>query len=221
MTQGRIDVMAALAALPEAERAALIRSLHPAERQELAERWDGGWARAGQMPPAGEDWRVWLIRAGRGFGKTRAGAEWVTAIAAADAGAEIALVGATAADVRRVGDQEAAVEAAIVVTGRSVAPPAPVHASAIEQADGGVALRWTRRSRAGWAWADALDAPLGEEVEAYRVTLTGSDGTSRLYDVVAPQLVIPSGDRPIGPSTVAIVQRGTLALSPPVLLSLS
>ena len=120
-----------------------------------------------------------------------------------------------------VGDQAAAVEAAIVVTGRSVAPPAPVHASAIEHADGGVALRWTRRSRAGWAWADALDAPLGEEVEAYRVTLTGSDGTSRLYDVVAPQLVIPSGDRPIGPSTVAIVQRGTLALSPPVLLSLS
>jgi len=35
-------------------------------------------ARANQLPPAG-DWRTWLILAGRGFGKTRAGAEWVRA----------------------------------------------------------------------------------------------------------------------------------------------
>lgn len=32
--------------------------------------------RASQIPPAG-DWRVWLILAGRGWGKTRTGAEWV------------------------------------------------------------------------------------------------------------------------------------------------
>lgn len=102
MTAGRIDVIAALAALPEEERRALIRQLPPSMQRELAERWDGGWARAGQQAPDGTDWRIWLIRAGRGFGKTRAGAEWVTAIAGADAGASIALVGATAADVRRV-----------------------------------------------------------------------------------------------------------------------
>ncbi len=29
---------------------------------------------AGQLPPD-SDWRTWLIMAGRGFGKTRAGAE--------------------------------------------------------------------------------------------------------------------------------------------------
>lgn len=52
-------------------------------------------------PPEG-DWRVWLIRAGRGFGKTRAGAEWVSAYARAHPGARIALVGATIEDVRRV-----------------------------------------------------------------------------------------------------------------------
>jgi len=98
----RIDTIAALAALPEAERGRLVAALTPAMRRELAERWERGWARPGQEAPAGGDWRVWLIRAGRGFGKTRAGAEWVTAIAAADAGAQIALVGATAADVRRV-----------------------------------------------------------------------------------------------------------------------
>jgi hypothetical protein len=34
------------------------------------------WARLNQLPPQG-DWRIWLIMAGRGFGKTRLGAEWV------------------------------------------------------------------------------------------------------------------------------------------------
>ncbi|MFN9498137.1 MAG: hypothetical protein ACK554_09965 [Erythrobacteraceae bacterium] len=27
------------------------------------------------------DWRIWMIMVGRGFGKTRAGAEWVRQIA--------------------------------------------------------------------------------------------------------------------------------------------
>lgn len=60
----------------------------------------GDWrmvARPEQLPPPG-DWAVWLILAGRGFGKTRAGAEWVTAQARAYPGARIALVGATAQD---------------------------------------------------------------------------------------------------------------------------
>lgn len=34
------------------------------------------WAHAGQAAPEGE-WRTWVLMAGRGFGKTRAGAEWV------------------------------------------------------------------------------------------------------------------------------------------------
>ena len=38
----------------------------------------------GQLPPPltgeGSDWRTWLIMAGRGFGKTRAGAEWVLSL---------------------------------------------------------------------------------------------------------------------------------------------
>ena len=31
------------------------------------------WAHANQLPPASEGWRTWLMMAGRGFGKTRAG----------------------------------------------------------------------------------------------------------------------------------------------------
>ena len=44
--------------------------------------WDGDfrqWAHAGQAAPEGE-WRTWVLMAGRGFGKTRAGAEWVWAL---------------------------------------------------------------------------------------------------------------------------------------------
>ena len=54
----------------------------------------GAW-RAGRAPgPAGQaEWRVWFLRAGRGFGKTMAGAHWVLDRARENPGARIALVG--------------------------------------------------------------------------------------------------------------------------------
>jgi phage terminase large subunit-like protein len=58
-------------------------------------------ARPNQLPPPGE-WPVWLMMAGRGFGKTRAGAEWVRGIAEADGKARIALVGASLHEARSV-----------------------------------------------------------------------------------------------------------------------
>lgn len=60
------------------------------------------WAHDGQVPPEGDSWRVWLLMAGRGFGKTRAGAEWVHGIAASRAGLRIALVGASIGDARSI-----------------------------------------------------------------------------------------------------------------------
>lgn len=63
---------------------------------------DGGWrakARPSQLPPAG-DWNGWLILAGRGFGKTRAGAGWVHELVETRQAGRIALVAATAADAR-------------------------------------------------------------------------------------------------------------------------
>jgi phage terminase large subunit-like protein len=59
------------------------------------------WARPSQLAPDG-DWRVWLLLAGRGFGKTRAGAEWVRARAQSGAAKRIALVAPTARDARLV-----------------------------------------------------------------------------------------------------------------------
>ena len=60
------------------------------------------WAHANQLPPSGEGWRVWLMRAGRGFGKTRAGAEWIYRLAEGKAGVRIALVGGTIAEARSI-----------------------------------------------------------------------------------------------------------------------
>lgn len=63
---------------------------------------DGGWrakARPEQLPPPG-DWLGWLILAGRGFGKTRAGAGWVHELVETRQAGRIALVAATAADAR-------------------------------------------------------------------------------------------------------------------------
>ena len=58
-------------------------------------------ARPSQRPPAG-DWRTWLLLMGRGAGKTRSAAEWVRHRVETGASRRIALVGATAADVRDV-----------------------------------------------------------------------------------------------------------------------
>ena len=59
------------------------------------------WARDSQIAPPG-DWSVWLLMAGRGFGKTRTGAEWVRARVESGAAGRIALVARTPADVRDV-----------------------------------------------------------------------------------------------------------------------
>lgn len=87
-------------ALDGDERAELLRALSAPQRRALNDRW-WLWAHTGQLAPPG-NWNVWLIRAGRGFGKTRAGAEWVSEIARTMPKARIALVGATIEDVRRV-----------------------------------------------------------------------------------------------------------------------
>jgi phage terminase large subunit-like protein len=60
------------------------------------------WAHRNQLPPNGEGWRVWLMMAGRGFGKTRAGAEWIFRLANGKPGVRVALVGATIADARSI-----------------------------------------------------------------------------------------------------------------------
>jgi phage terminase large subunit-like protein len=61
--------------------------------------WRHTWARAKQLPPEG-DWTTWVLRAGRAWGKTVAGACWVHERAMEHPGRWIALVARTPADAR-------------------------------------------------------------------------------------------------------------------------
>ncbi len=56
-------------------------------------------ARPEQLPPPG-DWRIWLILAGRGFGKTRTGAEDAAWYGMSNSGHQIAVIAPTYNDVR-------------------------------------------------------------------------------------------------------------------------
>jgi phage terminase large subunit-like protein len=71
---------------------------------QYAAQWLYNWQIVGrpkQQPPSG-DWRVWLIMTGRGWGKTRTGAEWVRYQVEECGKRRIALVARTAADARDV-----------------------------------------------------------------------------------------------------------------------
>jgi len=88
-------------ACPQAELQRRVRRLG----QEMLDAFGPAWvmnAHEEQLPPEGDDWRIWLMMAGRGFGKTRAGAEWVSALARMNPTLRIALVGATIEEVARV-----------------------------------------------------------------------------------------------------------------------
>jgi phage terminase large subunit-like protein len=68
---------------------------------QLALKTWGCIARPEQLPPAG-DWNTWLILAGRGFGKTRTGAEWTKQEIEAGRCRRFALVAPTASDARDI-----------------------------------------------------------------------------------------------------------------------
>ena len=94
------EALTALATLSDDEVRLATATMSEADAIVFEADWES-WVREGQAPPDGL-WRQWVLLAGRGFGKTRAGAEYVLAFARANPGAAIALVGATAAEARAV-----------------------------------------------------------------------------------------------------------------------
>jgi phage terminase large subunit-like protein len=88
-----------LASLPEADRAAILAELSDAELAVLEYDWRF-WARPEQIAPAG-DWSTWLALAGRGFGKTEAGAQWIRERVRSGA-RNIALIAETQKDLEEV-----------------------------------------------------------------------------------------------------------------------
>ena len=96
-------LMNALSTLPQDRRRRLLADMTDlrGEAADAALHMWPLWARDSQIAPPG-DWSVWLLMAGRGFGKTRTGAEWVRARVESGAAGRIALVARTPADVRDV-----------------------------------------------------------------------------------------------------------------------
>ncbi|WP_422363170.1 DNA-packaging protein [Pyruvatibacter mobilis] len=91
--------ISSLATLPQETQQKILAELSQEQAEALLHDWEF-FARPEQLPPPGE-WSTWLVMAGRGFGKTRCGAEWVRARIKAGYG-RIALVAPTAADARDV-----------------------------------------------------------------------------------------------------------------------
>lgn len=97
-----------LASLPKHEREVFLLSLTPEQAEDMLWDWHF-WARPDQLAPPGE-WATWLALAGRGFGKTRLGAEWIreqvcgpTPMARGPCSTgRLAIVGKSVADVRDV-----------------------------------------------------------------------------------------------------------------------
>jgi phage terminase large subunit-like protein len=87
-----------LLSLSVPDRVLAIQSLTEEKKKFLLHNWRT-WARPKQLPPEG-DWGTWMILAGRGFGKTRAGSGWVHERAMEYPGRWIALVAKTPADAR-------------------------------------------------------------------------------------------------------------------------
>jgi len=92
--------ISSIAELPPSQRARVLASLTDDECEALVNDWRF-LARANQIAPDGDDWKVWLILAGRGFGKTRTGAEWVREQVKAGV-RRIGLIAPTASDAREV-----------------------------------------------------------------------------------------------------------------------
>ena len=98
LARGRRLSANSIRSLPEAKRHEFLNSLTDLEASLLLYDWSV-WARPAQTAPKG-DWVHWLILAGRGFGKTRTGAEWVRYLVETGQARHIALVAPTAADAR-------------------------------------------------------------------------------------------------------------------------
>ena len=87
------------------EREAFYEQFTARELERLEFEWRF-WARPNQRPPSVEceeckgQWVIWLILAGRGYGKTRTGAEWIHE--QAEGFPRLSIVGATASDARDI-----------------------------------------------------------------------------------------------------------------------
>lgn len=92
------------------------------------------------------------------------------------------------------GGDSAVVDTGFIFGGNTLRPLMPARLRA--QSNGGdIAVTWIRRSRTGYAWIDFVDAPIGEDREAYRVEVFLDGRFARRADVVSTTFTYTTADR--------------------------
>ncbi len=99
MTPEMMSAAEKLASLPFEDREKILKEMDEGQAFDLLYDWTGFNARPDQIPPEG-DWDIWCILSGRGWGKTRTGAEFIKNEIDAKRAGRVAIVAETAADAR-------------------------------------------------------------------------------------------------------------------------
>ena len=117
-----------------------------------------------------------------------------------------------------VGDAAGVIADGPAQVGASVRPLSPVALTATASG-GDLLIGWMRRSRDGWRWRDAVDVPLGEEIERYRVTKVASGRPDVVVEVGSAGWIYTASERAADfgagatTATVSVVQIGALGVS--------
>jgi len=135
----------------------------------------------------------------------------------------------TMLDIRAIGTGDAMpAEAARLVDGRAMVPPAPVHGRVSLLPNGDLALRWIRRSRLGWSWPDGGEVPLGEEGEHYLLSVMAGDVVLRAWEATTTTSLYAAADHAadlaaagMAALTLQIRQSGTFGPSWPLILTVA
>lgn len=198
-----------MAQLPPAEREARIAALGDEGVEQLRRSWRF-WARPEQLAPEG-NWTHWAIKAGRGFGKGRSGAEWVVdrceAFAAAGHAHRVGLVNDTFDAVRSLQiDGEYALRRVCERRGHALEHPKTSHEGMIWVQDPNAAPghRFPNHSLLELRTADRPDSPRGrnwhtlwtDEMGAWRHLVDRQGLTAIDNAVFALRALCPEGLQP-------------------------
>ena len=110
----------------------------------------------------------------------------------------------------------------IVFGAEAARPITPDNLTAVIDPSGNLVISWTRRSRAGFAWLDEVDAPIGESREQYSVSIS-STASSLDYVADQPGLAVSAAElAPLaaGAASIEVRQLGDFAASRPAQLTI-
>ena len=129
---------------------------------------------------------------------------------------------AAVADVRvmavGVGDATGVIANGPIGVGEAVRPLAPVNVTAVPSSDD-LMIGWMRRSRDGWRWRDAVDVPIGEEREIYRIIKVAAGRADLVVEVDRSVWTYTAAERAAdfaagaATASVSVTQIGSLGVS--------